>query len=119
MKLIHLLLLLPIMPIAQEYYSIEYFDTNRKNIILKKDQKQHYKHEITKSRTFELLKKEKQRKLYNDLKKFIKENDKKLQHLDEQENWNGIYTLLCKEFNVKLNSYESVELLKEFSYVFR
>lgn len=71
------------------------------------------------SRTFELWKQEKQQELYKDLREFIKENDKKLQQLNRQENWNGIYVMLCKEFSVELNSYESVELLKEFSYIFR
>lgn len=119
MKLIPFLFLLPIIPIAQEYYNVQYFDINRKNIILKKDQKQQHKYKMINSRTFELWKQEKQRALYKDIKKFIKENDKKLQQLDDQENWNGIYVMLCREFNVKLNSYESVELLKEFSYIFR
>ena len=56
---------------------------------------------------------------FNSKLPMIKENDKKLQQLDEQENWNGIYVMLCREFNVELNSYESAELLKEFSYIFR
>jgi hypothetical protein len=56
--------------------------------------------------------------LRTDLKKYIKANEKELNELADNDNWESIYDMLRNDFNVKEGSKEDEDLISTFNFIF-
>ena len=56
--------------------------------------------------------------LRSDVKKFIKQNNKELDELADQDQWDMMYQKLYDEFEVEADSTKGKDLLKTFQFVY-
>jgi len=56
--------------------------------------------------------------LRSDLKKYIKANEKELNELADNDNWDAIYDMLRNDFSVKEGSKEDEDLISTFNFIF-
>ena len=56
--------------------------------------------------------------LRSDVKKFIKQNNKELDELADQDQWDLMYQKLYDEFEVEADSTKGKDLLKTFQFVY-